>query len=167
MLADSWALYGKSQTRGIEGIEGILTGSSANTQSPLWRQVNRMFFIHERVRLVAQRHLVAFKGFMDAAVIGVAKSSQAATGFTSPPIADICFPSVVSKAYTNPTSGRVRLRQDDPLYWHYDTIPTMGAYLDTIKQRGPNFMGCKEPMRLGCTGSLSRDNPFGEYIVRE
>jgi len=73
------------------------------------------------------------------------------------------------------TTGQIQINQDRGATNRYDTAPvgkgqsgeSLKPYYETLKQRGPHFMGCDKIMSLGCPSStLQQDNPFGDYIYR-
>ncbi len=72
-------------------------------------------------------------------------------------------------------SGKIEIDEDSGKK-SYDTSPMMdkatskvGAkmYEESRSTRGNNYMACPQEESLGCTSSLSQDNPFGDYIIPE
>ena len=169
VLADSWRL-----NKG-ESVYGDKTrpGAGKANKTAYWKQVDRMYFVNSRTRGVAKGWANFFRSMM-AAAVGFTMS-----GATPPNLGtgDFVQTSLVSKSYTDTTSGQVDIVQDRGATKKYDTAPVCASctggdilkdYGKTLKDRGKNFMGCTKQMSLGCpSSSLSGDNPFGEYVTRE
>ena len=162
LLADSWRLHDGADV------------DNTKTNSGYYKQVERMYFLGGTTKTTAQ---TLFTGVTTpllttgAEVVAFAPLSALMTQY----IGDFFKPTLVSKSYgSSATSGQIEVSEDDGDD-KYDTSPAgstdgggdlIKAYKDTRDARGEYFMGCKEPMKLGCTDSLSQDNPFGDYIVR-
>lgn len=82
---------------------------------------------------------------------------------------------VYSKNYTTLESGKRQMQEDldTGSQTSYDTAPLLpknkydSNYQKSLESRGENYMACPEVESLGCTSSLSQDNPFGDYIIPE
>ena len=169
VLADSWRL--NSGTSVPDKQQAIRPGVSKS--SPYWKQVDRIYMVNRRTRGVAKGWVNFYRSMMLAAV--------AFTGSTSMPPNlnnnDFVQTTLVSKNYTDANSGQIDITQDRGATKKYDTSPLCAScsggdilkdYGKTLKDRGKNFMGCKQEMSLGCpSSSLSSDNPFGDYVTRE
>jgi len=167
VLADSWRLNNGGSVYGNATRPGVAKNSA------YWKQVNRMYFVKSSARGVAKGWVNFFKSMMLAAV--------AFTGSSAMPMnmgdGDFVQATVVSKSYTDTSSGQVDIVQDRGATKKYDTAPVCSGctggdilkdYGKTLKDRGKHFMGCTKQMSLGCpSSSLSGDNPFGDYITRE
>ncbi|PID37943.1 MAG: hypothetical protein CSA65_09190 [Proteobacteria bacterium] len=159
VLADSWRLNKKGDKawkKGNDKSPGFSSGA-------MYKQVERMYLMTKTTRTVAK--------VWAASIYTTMFASAKTTGILSvggPSLSDFTKPSVVMGSYQGgkPESGLIRLREDIGQR-KYDSAPMRGAYLEALKQRGEYFMGCKEAEKLGCTDTLSQDNPFGDYIVRE
>jgi hypothetical protein len=152
LLADPWKL--------VEGQDVRHETSSGG----FFQQVDRFFMAGSEGRAVAQP------------IAQLARLSVM-LGMGGGELPDPLRPVVVSVNY-GPTAkaGTVNLDVDEGRGQH-DTAPysVIHAYEDTFNfssddadgrpGRGNYYMGCAEPMQLGCTDSLSRDNPFGEGII--
>ena len=169
VLADSWRL-GKG-----ESVYGDKTrpGAGNANKTAYWKQVDRMYFVNSRTRSVAKGWVNFFRS-MEAAAVGFTMSGATPMNLGT---GDFVQTSVVSKSYTDTTSGQVDIVQDRGATKKYDTAPVCAScsggdilkdYGKTLKDRGSNFMGCTKQMSLGCpSSSLAGDNPFGDYITRE
>jgi hypothetical protein len=158
VLADSWRLNksgDKAWKKGSDSSPGFSSGA-------MYKQVERMYLMTKTTRGVA-------KGMFASMVYSPMMASLGGSLTSMPPaLGDFIKPSVVMGSYKGgqQTSGQISLREDVGTR-KYDSSPMRGAYADSLKQRGEHFMGCKEAEKLGCTDTLSQDNPFGDYIVRE
>jgi len=154
VLADSWRLNDQAFTY------GGLTRPGYAPQSKLYRQIDRMYFVNRRTRNVARIWVQTFH-----TLATIAYGLTFSTGST-PQVNDFLRPAVVSLPYRNAQAGKSIVRQDLPPIGRYDSAPHRQEYQKTLRQRGNNFMGCRQAMKLGCTDTLSQDNPFGDYLVR-
>lgn len=153
VMADSWRLTDGADVAG-SGAPGFSSGT-------MYKQVERMYLMNGTARGVA-------KGFA-AGIYGGMLASLGQYMTASPPsLGDFVKAAVVMKNYRGgqDTSGQVQISEDVGNR-KYDTAPMSTAYKETLKDRGDNFMGCKEAEKLGCTHTLSQDNPFGNYLIRE
>lgn len=169
LLADDWGLQdGPGQ---IDAGDCRATDPRNPGYAPkcaLWQQVQRMYLVKSRARQVfTNRWLRPFVNEMRS-VLG-----QTRTALNGPTVDEIGRPSVVSRPYAkgengtgDADAGKVEILEDTGV-GRYDTAPTRGEYGRALRQRGKWFMGCRESMQLGCTDTLSQENPFGDYIVRE
>jgi hypothetical protein len=163
LLADSWRLHDGADV------------DNSKTNSGYYKQVERMYFLGGTTQNTAKTIFGEVTG--DLLLVGKDVATNAPLGaiLLAPYIKDFFKPTLVSKSYgSSATSGQISVSEDDGDA-KYDTSPAgstngggdlIKAYKDTRDARGEHFMGCKEPMKLGCTDSLSQDNPFGDYIVR-
>lgn len=157
VLADSWRLNKKGAQawkKGNDKSPGFSSGA-------MYKQVERMYMMTKTTRGVAKGWAGTAYGLLMSAM-GTALSSM------PPALGDFTKASVVMGSYEGgkAESGQISLREDVGVR-KYDSAPMSGAYAESLKQRGEHFMGCKEAEKLGCTDTLSQDNPFGDYIVRE
>ena len=157
VLADSWRLNksgDKAWKKGSASSPGFSSGA-------MYKQVERMYLMTNTTRGIA-------KGLFASMVYTEMLIAAGFGSATAPSLGDMLKPSVVMGNYTGgaPESGQISLNEDTGTK-KYDSAPMRGAYKDSLKQRGNNFMGCKGAEKLGCTDTLSQDNPFGDYIVRE
>jgi hypothetical protein len=170
VLADSWRLNSGGDVYGDQYRPG--SGSDARGTA-YWKQINRMYLVNSRTRAVADAFIKTYRAL-----------AQIALGLTVTPRTpphlrnnDWVQATLVSKNYTNQTSGQVTIIEDEPNSRKYDTTPVCAScsggdslkpYGQALKQRGKYFDGCRREMALGCpSSSLSQDNPFGDYIIRE
>ena len=167
VLADSWRLHSGDDVYGNQFRPGVAKSTK------YWKAVDRIYFVNKRTRGVAKGWINFFKSMMRAAL--------AFTGsMTMPPNmgdADFIQPAVVSKNYTDTTSGQVDIKQDRGSTKKYDSTPVcenckggdiLKDYGKALKDRGERFMGCTREMSMGCPSStMQQDNPFGDYISRE
>lgn len=155
LLADSWKLHkgedaygGSSQRRG-------------HSSTAFYKQVDRMYFGRRAARMVAKGFISGFYATMTAALAAAGMTPSAGIS-----LGDFDKPAVVSRNYGTAFGGKALIREDLG-YRRYDTAPNNGEYAKTLRQRGDYFMGCRQAEKLGCTDTLSQDNPFGDYLVRE
>lgn len=153
LLADPWKLVEGNDVR------------HGQTSGGFFQQVDRFFLAGSEGRAAAQP---------------VAQLARLAVmlGMGGGELPDPLEPVVVSVNYGpgERAIGTVNLGVDEGRGRH-DSSPysVIHAYEDTFgfssddadgrPGRGNYYMGCAEPMQLGCTDSLSRDNPFGEGIL--
>ncbi|MCB9555144.1 MAG: pilus assembly protein [Deltaproteobacteria bacterium] len=161
MLVDSWRLNYNAHTRPIPDDRNL---AGVSPDSKLWQQVARMFFVQKKTRNLA-------RGFLKGIRLGLEGASYTALAFKQPKDRGPAFsePSVIAKSYTDADAGKRNVPHgkvdDKPM--PMDTAPLIDEYEKTLKARGGYFMGCRQPMKLGCTDTLGSDNPFGDYIIRE
>jgi hypothetical protein len=143
VLADSWRLN---------------HGGDFNHNGPLHKQIARMYLSKPRTRTAARTFLAAWLTTAQTLL------SRTPTAVANMPTPDQIMTVPAVSMYGN--SGKIAVKEDTGTV-QYDTVPRLGAYKETRRQRGEHFMGCKTAESLGCTDSLSQDNPFGDYIIRE
>ncbi|MBN2724391.1 MAG: pilus assembly protein [Deltaproteobacteria bacterium] len=157
ILADSWKLH--------YGDDVLGNGETGSTDTAFFKQVDRMVLVRKKPREI-------FKVYTD--IVRIMTNIVATLAFQPwLTMNNLGETTLVSKNYNggsgNEGSGRIELDTDNdtnaPL--PFDTAPNIDAYQDSLKTRDNNYMGCREPESLGCTSSLSSDNPFGDYIVPE
>ncbi len=160
LLADQWELHQPDDVLG--------PGSSGTAY---YKQIDRMAFLTPRMRKV-------LKGFTDYLKYTTDALSYMATQPTLG-MSDLTQVGLVSKAYTSGSGGRNSGKIDideDGGKVSYDTSPMMDRstsktsrkmYEESRAMRGNNYMACPQKESLGCTSSLSQDNPFGDYIIPE
>jgi hypothetical protein len=164
VLADSWTLH----EGGNVDNNGSTTRPGVSNDRGMWQQVNRMYLGSNRGRSFVRSQVTTLQAVYGV-LLGLAMASTSVDN-------DMLSPSVVARSYVrDENSGRITHEEDDGQRHEYDTAPVgnrgdagdqLKRYYDTRRQRGEYFMGCREPMKLGCTDTLSSDNPFGDYIVR-
>ena len=156
LLGDAWQMYKPDEA------VGTLRAPGYNAESRLWRQVDRMYFVNKKTRAVALQWTENFRRAMDLALMFTG------VGLRKPEEQFFRLPAVTNRAYDSRESGKILIIDDDKMR-KYDTapLPPGSEYEGTLEQRGEYFMGCKSPMQLGCTDSLSQYEPWGSYIVRE
>lgn len=152
LLADPWKLVEGNDVRHGQHSGGF------------FRQVDRFFLAGEEGKAAAQP---------------IAQLARLAVilGMGGGELPDPLQPVVVSVNYgPGEKLGTVELGVDGGRARH-DTSPysVIHAYENTFgfseddasgrPGRGNYYMGCAEPMQLGCTDSLSRDNPLGAGII--
>jgi len=139
--------------RNIEGTK--------DAQKAYFKQVDRMAFVTPAIR----------NGMKMWTTLIQALSGGIAMTVLHPPLTvDPLGTTLVSKAYSggDPDSGKITLNEDHSKpNQAYDTMPMLknSEYEKSLKVRGPNFMGCQDPEKLGCFDSTSSDNPFGDYVL--
>lgn len=170
LLVDDWALsYGGNAYTD----NGVRPGVSQNAY---WKQVDRMYLMNSKGRNT-------LKGF----ITQLLAQARIALGqhIAIPPqqfneTKDFVQTALASRNYgpdqtSKARKGQVTLNQDRGSTRSYDTAPVcencsgsqeLKKYGETLKDRGEYFMGCKGPMKMGCTSTTSQDNPFGDYLVR-
>ena len=130
-----------------------------------------MAFLTQRVRS-------ALKVFTD--VVKYATDATAYLAFQPTlEMPDLTQVGLVSKNYQGGSggrdSGKIEIEEDGGKK-SYDTSPMMDRstsranvkmYEESRQTRANNYMGCPQVESLGCTSSLSQDNPFGDYIIPE
>lgn len=155
LLADSWKLeYG-------EDVEG--NSSDESKETAFFKQVDRMVLVRKTPRQI-------FKVYND--IIRVFTNITATLAFQPwLQMKDLGETTLVSKNYTDgdPDSGKIEIEEDNDKGGPtpYDSAPMLkdSGYQKSLESRANNYMGCPEPESMGCTSSLSTDNPFGDYIV--
>ncbi|PKN25907.1 MAG: hypothetical protein CVU65_07320 [Deltaproteobacteria bacterium HGW-Deltaproteobacteria-22] len=160
LLADQWELHQP---------DDVVGPSSSGTA--YYKQINRMAFMDNSMRRV-------LKGFTDAVKYGTDIVAYMAFQPTLG-MSDLTQVGLVSKNYQGGSGGResgqIEIDEDSGKKT-YDTSPMMdkstsnvGAkmYEESRATRGNNYMACPQVESLGCTSSLSQDNPFGDYIIPE
>ena len=172
LLVDDWHLYDGNDAVGGSKDPGKSGGA-------YWKQVDRMYLMTKKGKTVLNTRVAEYAAKMTMAIMNV--GVPAITTFN--PLTDIVKAKVVSKRYgpkqgQKGTSGKVTLKEDESgrTKKTYDTSPAcygtscpangLKDYGKTLKERGEHFMGCKGEMKLGCTSTLSQDNPFGDYLDR-
>jgi len=160
LLADQWELH--------QGDDVVGPSSSGTAY---YKQISRMAFMDNSMRRV-------LKGFTDAVKYGTDIVAYMAFQPTLG-MSDLTQVGLVSKNYEGGSggrdSGKIEIDEDSGKK-SYDTSPMMdkatskvGAkmYEESRSTRGNNYMACPQEESLGCTSSLSQDNPFGDYIIPE
>jgi hypothetical protein len=160
LLADQWELHQP---------DDVLGPSSSNTA--YYKQISRMAFMDNSMRRV-------LKGFTDALKYGTDIVAYMAFQPTLG-MSDLTQVGLVSKNYEGGSggreSGKIEIDEDNGKK-SYDTSPMMDKatskagvkmYEESRSTRGNNYMACPQVESLGCTSSLSQDNPFGDYIIPE
>lgn len=155
LLADSWKLhYG-------EDVEG--NSESSSKETAFFKQVDRMVLVRKKPREI-------FKVYTD--IVRIVTNITATLAFQPwLQMKNLGETTLVSKNYRDgdPDSGKISIEEDNDNGGPtpYDSAPMLkdSAYEKSLKSRGTNYMGCPEPENMGCTSSLSSDNPFGDYIV--
>jgi hypothetical protein len=176
VLADPWHL-----DKG-DDVYSSGTRPGVSSSSPYWKQVNRMYLANSKARGVAKGWMSAFRALMMAALaLSGATASAPDLGES-----DFLQAAVVARNYKSggDSSGKATISQDRGSTTSYDTLPVgqksstgtgtsssssiLTEYGKSFRDRGEYYMGCTREMSLGCPSStLSQDNPFGDYIVRE
>jgi hypothetical protein len=150
VVADSWRLHHGDSVDGPKDLRG-------SEDTAYYKTVDRMAFVTPKIRKAVKLYLQI--GNIILAVMSIAS--------TQPPLSvDPVETTLVSKAYdSGPSSGKVTIPEDHGDV-PYDTSPLGGddEYEATLEKRGNNFMGCKDPEKLGCFDSVSQDNPFGPFV---
>ena len=160
LLADQWELHQP---------DDVLGPSSSGTA--YYKQISRMAFIKSRTR-------TAVKTFTDILKYGTDIVAYMAFQPTLG-MSDLTQVGLVSKNYEGGSggrdSGKIEIDEDGGKK-SYDTSPMMDKatskanvkmYEESRSTRGNNYMACPQVESLGCTSSLSQDNPFGDYIIPE
>ncbi|MBU1070105.1 pilus assembly protein [Myxococcota bacterium] len=160
LLADQWELHQP---------DDVVGPSSSGTA--YYKQINRMAFMDNSMRRV-------LKGFTDAVKYGTDIVAYMAFQPTLG-MSDLTQVGLVSKNYEGGSGGResgqIEIDEDSGKKT-YDTSPMMDKstsnvgvkmYEESRSTRGNNYMACPQVESLGCTSSLSQDNPFGDYIIPE
>lgn len=156
VMADSWRMNKKGTEAWADDNKNV-PGYSSGVMS---KQVAKMYLMTDTTRKVAKGIAAEIYSTLVGSSIGVMTKV--------PSLNDMVRSSVVMKPYSNASlgSGQVELKEDK---WslEYDSVPTIDKYGETLKDRGNHFMGCPESNKLGCTHTLTQDNPFGDYLLRE
>ncbi|PKN47362.1 MAG: hypothetical protein CVU59_03160 [Deltaproteobacteria bacterium HGW-Deltaproteobacteria-17] len=160
LLADQWELHQP---------DDVVGPSSSGTA--YYKQIDRMAFMDSSMRRV-------LKGFTDAVKYGTDIVAYMAFQPTLG-MSDLTQVGLVSKNYEGGSGGResgqIEIDEDGGKKT-YDTSPMMDKatskvnakmYEESRSTRGNNYMACPQVESLGCTSSLSQDNPFGDYIIPE
>jgi len=161
LLADQWEMH-----QG-EDVEGPSSSSTA-----YYKQIDRMAFMNTRVRNV-------LKGFTNTLLKNGSDFVAYMTFQPTLGMSDLTQVGLVSKNYEGGSGGResgqIEIDEDSGKK-SYDTSPMMDKatskvnakmYEESRTTRGNNYMACNQVESLGCTSSLSQDNPFGDYIIPE
>ncbi|MDA3863017.1 MAG: pilus assembly protein [Deltaproteobacteria bacterium] len=156
LVADSWKLFDGQDVEGTDSKD-----------SAFYKQVERMYLLKQSARNI-------FKIYTQ--IVRASTAVVALTALQKPltmnPIEEV---TVYSKNYTTLESGKRQMQEDlnSGAKSTYDTAPLLpkddydSDYQESLESRGENYMACPEVESLGCTSSLSQDNPFGDYIIPE
>ena len=171
LLADSWKLqYG-------DDIRGTSDKSKA-----YYKQVDRMAFFNSTMRSGLGFALFGIKWGTDALALMTLRGSLGMKKLDETALVSLNY----QGGPGNSASGRIAIQEDEGRKVEYDTLPLLSSgtghtdpggghnakalgensyYEDMRSQRGDHYMGCSEQESLGCTSSLSQDNPFGDYVI--
>ncbi len=167
LLADSWKLqYGKD-------IHGTKDKGEA-----FYKQVDRMAFFNSAMRSKLGWVLYVVKYGTDAIALMTLRGFLGMNKLDETTVASLNY----QGGEGNSGSGRIAIEEDEGRKVEYDTIPLLSSgtghtdssakangdnsyYEDMRVQRGDHYMGCSEQESMGCTSSLSQDNPFGDYVI--
>lgn len=157
----------ETQKRWFE-IQKKKNPTSYHGSTGFWQQLNRMYMGRPQARRVGTNFINLFRNLMlvPARITGIGIEP-----FDSELWA---YPTIAAWNYGRRSSGEIRgpipVKEDtgDPNIdgrW-YHTAPNVNEYAKTRMLRGEHFMGCREPQQLGCTDTVSQENPLGDYVRR-